>query len=215
YGDIIKTARREIGEDALKEMGIEELRTRKSMTGAYVFEIPGKDREEREAKAEALASRLETVFRGRDEIKVSCPLKIAQIRIRDLDESVVTEDIVQAITKVGGPAPNIRVDRMAAAPNGMSTVLVQCPLAIAKKVAQSARIRVGWAACRVNLLDDRPHQCYRCLELGHVQQRCRSTVDRSSNCYRCGEIGHIASGCRANPQCVVCMQAGRPANHRV
>lgn len=50
YGDIIKTARRTIGEEAMKEMGIKELRTRRAQTGAYVLEIPGGSMEERERK---------------------------------------------------------------------------------------------------------------------------------------------------------------------
>lgn len=216
YGEIIKTARKEIGENALKEMGIGELRTRKTMAGAYILEIPRKTREEREAKAEALACRLEAVFRGNEEIKISRPLKMAQIRIRDLDESVDSDDIVQAVVTNGGGAPHsIKVGRTATAPNGMGAVIVQCPLAIANRVVKKKRITVGWAACRVSMMEHRPLQCFKCLELGHVQQNCKGTVDRSSNCYRCGEEVHIAATCRANPQCLVCKQAGRPANHRI
>lgn len=101
YGDIIRATRRAIGENALKDMGIGELRTRKSMMGAYILEIPGGTREEREAKAEVLAGKLKEIFRERGDIKITRPLKMAQLRIRDLDESVEIEDIVQAVVRTG------------------------------------------------------------------------------------------------------------------
>jgi len=126
------------------------------MTGAYILEIPGGTKEEREAKAEALAGKLEAVFRGNEGIKVARPLKMAQIRIRDLDESIDQEDIVQAIMGVGGGSPqNIKVGRTATAPNGMRAVVVQCPLAVANRVVGCGRITVGWAAYRVSIMEAR------------------------------------------------------------
>lgn len=196
-------------------MGIKELRTRKAMTGAYVLEIPGGSREEREAKADALAGKLEAVFSGKDDVKIARSLRMAQVRVRDLDESIEQEDIIQALVKVGGGDPQkIRVGRRSTTPYGMGAVIVQCPLATANKVVAGSRLMVGWAACKVNMLKDRPLQCFKCLGLGHVQQRCPSAMDRGKCCYRCGVEGHLAADCQASPKCMVCTQAGRSARHR-
>lgn len=199
YGDIIRTARRAIGEDALKEIGIQELRTRKSMTGAYILEIPGSTREERKVKAGTLADKLEAVFGGNEGIRISRLLKMIQIRIRDLDESIEQEDIVQALIGIGeGSLQDIKGNRTATSPNGMGAVVVQCPLSVANKVVGLGKVKVGWAACRVSMMEVRPLQYFRCLELGHVQQRCTGAADRNTCCYRCGVEGHIAANCRAS-----------------
>lgn len=74
---------------------------------------------------------------------------------------------------------------------------------------------VGWTAARVLLLQARPLQCHRCLEKGHVRQRCQATVDRSDLCYRCEKPDHKAAGCAAEPRCPVCADIlGKPAAHR-
>ncbi|XP_011859480.1 PREDICTED: serine/arginine-rich splicing factor RS2Z32-like [Vollenhovia emeryi] len=96
----------------------------------------------------------------------------------------------------------------------MVTVWVQCPLAVAKKVAEKRRIRVGWASARVELLDARPLVRFRCLERGHVRQQCRNPVDRSNTCYRCGREGHKAQTCTEQPQCSVCVARELPAKHK-
>lgn len=66
---------------------------------------------------------------------------------------------------------------------------------------------------RVQILEARPLQCFRCLEGGHVRATCGG-VDRSTRCYRCGDLGHKAQNCSAQLCCPVCTDLGRPANHR-
>ncbi|TGZ49473.1 hypothetical protein DBV15_11971, partial [Temnothorax longispinosus] len=90
---------------------------------------------------------------------------------------------------------------------------VKCPLA-AFNAAKSNKLQVGWFTARVQFLDSRPLQCFRCLEGSHVRAQCTSEVDRSSRCYRCGDAGHRARGCRAVSKCPVCADLGRPAEHR-
>ncbi|KOC58761.1 hypothetical protein WH47_00008, partial [Habropoda laboriosa] len=51
---------------------------------------------------------------------------------------------------------------------------------------------------------------YRCLEVGHTQQRCTAGVDRSSRCYRCWDPTHRAGQCPAtDPKCPLCTDLGR------
>ncbi|KMQ82181.1 putative 50 kda protein in type i retrotransposable element r1dm [Lasius niger] len=78
----------------------------------------------------------------------------------------------------------------------------------------TAQIKIGWALARVELLEPRPLQCYKCLEGGHVRARCPNNVNRSGRCYRCGQEGHTAVQCAAVVKCPVCSDKGLPANHR-
>ncbi|XP_029159164.1 serine/arginine-rich splicing factor RS2Z33-like [Nylanderia fulva] len=91
---------------------------------------------------------------------------------------------------------------------------VRCPIKAANIVAKKAKIQVGWAQARVEILEDRPLQCYKCLEGGHVRARCPNKADRSGKCYRCGQEGHEAKTCEAPVHCAVCGDKNLPANHR-
>lgn len=93
-------------------------------------------------------------------------------------------------------------------------VWVRCPLTTANKIATATQMKIGWALVRVELLDNRPLQCYKCLEGGHVRQRCPNKIDRSDRCYRCGESGHTARKCEAALKCPVCSDKNLPSNHR-
>ncbi|XP_053994075.1 probable ATP-dependent RNA helicase vasa-like [Hylaeus volcanicus] len=83
------------------------------------------------------------------------------------------------------------------------------------RILASGRLVVGWTSARVEALAARALRCYKCLELGHVLQKCPCEVDRSARCYLCGGIDHRARDCAAPPSCPVCADIGRPANHRL
>lgn len=84
----------------------------------------------------------------------------------------------------------------------------------ANKIMEKGRLQIGWANARMQMLEARLLQCFRCLEGDHVKDQCQNTVDRSRRCYRCGEEGHRAQTCLVLPKCPVCTDLGRPANHR-
>lgn len=149
-------------------------------------------------------------------VRVSRPVKLAEMRIKGFDESVKAEEIANELAKVGGCGPNdITVGRLRMAQRGLGVAWVRCPLTAANKVADLGRITVEWSQCRAELLDVRPLQCFRCLEKGHVREKCSSLIDRSDCCYNCGGKGHRAKDCREPPRCPICKDLGRPANHRV
>jgi len=97
---------------------------------------------------------------------------------------------------------------------GMGTAWVRCPLAVAITLVAARKVRVRWTNARVEALERRPLQCFRCMGKGHVKAHCESQVDRGSDCYRCGRPGHAARDCTAPVNCPVCADLGRPANHR-
>lgn len=108
------------------------------------------------------------------------------------------------------PAGDIRADA-----TGLGVVWVRCPVASAKKIAESGRLLVGWVAARVKLLQPRALRCFRCLEKGHVRAKCTAEIDRSDLCYRCGQPGHKVAPCSAALNCSLCSAAGKPAGHKL
>lgn len=100
------------------------------------------------------------------------------------------------------------------ADRGMGTFWVRCPVAVANKMVAAKKLRVGWVNTRVEALEPRLLQCYRCLEKGHVQAQCRGGTDRAACCYRCGKEGHIARDCRSAAKCPLCASLRRPDGHK-
>lgn len=198
----------------LEDLGISDLRFRKAITGALVMEVQGEGRDE---KADNLAKNIKEVLADTEAV-IARPVKTAELRVMDLDESVTPEDVADAIARVGEcSALSIKVGEIRMSSSRLGTAWVRCPLDVAHKLGTSKRLRVGWVSARVAALEARPLQCFKCLEKGHVRNKCpNDTKDRSQLCYICGESGHRARECTANnPRCPVCADLGLPADHRV
>lgn len=209
FGSVLTDAKSKM---CLEDLGISGLRLRKAQTGAYILEIPGTSSGE---KADALARKLAEVTDPAI-VRVTRPTKCAELRISGLDESIRPSEVVAAVARVGGcPEANVRPGEMAYGRSGLGTVWLRCPVLAAKKVVEAGRLLVGWVSAQVTLLEARPLRCFRCLEVGHVKARCKAAVDRGSLCYRCGGADHVAKACTAAPHCVLCAEAGIPANHRM
>lgn len=206
----------------LPDLGIDGgVRIRRALTGAVKFEIPSVRGKEGEIVrsggdiARALAHKLTEVLSNKEGVKVEVPTKMTELRVKDLDDSVTKEELAQAIAMAGGcDVTSIRVGDIRAAPSGMRTAWVKCPLLAGRQIAAQGRVAVGWARARVDALEARPLQCFRCLEGGHVRKRCPNSVDRSSRCYRCGGEGHSSRHCEGKLSCPVCSDKGLPSAHR-
>ncbi|XP_024869086.1 uncharacterized protein LOC112452881 [Temnothorax curvispinosus] len=97
YEELLKEARSNIN---LAELGITKgLKPKRAMTGGLIIEIPGSGNSD---KADKLAERLTQLFEGRSDVKVSRPMKTAEIRVLDLDDSVTAENLAEAIAELGG-----------------------------------------------------------------------------------------------------------------
>ncbi|XP_036145405.1 uncharacterized protein LOC118646495 [Monomorium pharaonis] len=87
---------------------------------------------------------------------------MAELRVRDLDDSATREEIAAAVCDVGKCAEGeVRVGAVRGAYDGLSIAWIRCPVAAANKIAAVGRVTVGWALCCVQLLAARPLQCYK------------------------------------------------------
>lgn len=221
YDEAMSRVRREI---ELSDLGIVEVRPRRAVTGALIFEIAG---DEGGRKASLLAERMADVLRGIP-VRISVPQKTAEMRVTGLDDSVTLDEVVAAVAEAGGcRTDEVTVGELHRAPRGLTSVWLRCPLKAARRISASGdgtsydnggtrKIVVGWSAARIRPLPTRRLHCFKCLEPDHVRRHCASTVDRSDRCYRCGEPGHRARGCSSRvPRCPLCADFGMPATHRM
>lgn len=210
YADILKKARQTVN---LNQLGIDNTRVKRAITGGILIEIPGENNTQ---KADALANCLRTALYDDDHVKITRPVKRADLRISGLDDSTTPEEVKSTIANIGGCAiDDIRAGNIRLSPRGMGTIWIQCPLAAALTIQNTERIRIGWTSVTVHLLQQRQLQCYRCFEKGHVRQYCNSPIDRSGRCYNCGSTAHQARNCKNRMKCPLCSDYGLPSSHKV
>jgi len=192
-------------------LGIKDLRPRRARTGALLLEIPGA---EGAAKADALE--MKEALKDQEGVKISRPVKTAELRLKDLEDSISAVEIANMIADEGECVPDeIRVGPIRQGLNRLGTAWVRCPMITANRLLRKGRLTLGWTRVRIELLPERTTTCYLCLQPGHVRATCPGGKDRAGLCYRCGEAGHLASTCSAPPRCPVCADLGRPDGHRV
>lgn len=208
YADALRKAREKI---SLERIGIEEPRIRRAMNGGLLMEIRGEDGKK---KADKLAEELRTVLEG--EANITRPMKRGEVRMMGLDDSVTQEEIVCVLAGMGDCGiEEIRTGPIRPTRSGLGAVWAQLPLGAAIKAANEGKMRVGWSVVRVQLLNARPVQCFKCWGFGHFQFSCRSTVNRTGTCFRCGISGHAARNCAGQLSCLVCREAGVEYGHRM
>ncbi|XP_018375574.1 PREDICTED: uncharacterized protein LOC108769211 [Trachymyrmex cornetzi] len=112
---------------SLEEMGITNIRPRRARTGAFMLEIPGGV--EGTAKADALAARLRQELADKKDVLISRPMKMTEMRIKDLEDSVTLAELTTHVATGGGCNPaDIRMGQLRRPPKGLGTVWVRCPL---------------------------------------------------------------------------------------
>lgn len=196
----------------LSEVGIQSgLTTRTAVTGALVIEVPGA---ENGPKADALASRMREVLQNKEGIRISRPTRMAEIRIKGLECSISKEEILEAVAEKGKCRQDeVQIGEIRKMSENQGSLWLRLPLVAAKKAVEGGTIQIGWSKVKIALLEARPLRCHKCLEKGHVRERCPNPQDRSGQCYRCGAREHIAKECEVSPKCPLCTDLGRKADH--
>jgi len=168
-------------------------------------------------KAEVLAGELREALKDREGVRVTRPFKTAEIRVKDIMDSISAVEVAAAVAEQGDcSAAEVRVGPVRPGTNRLGTAWVRCPLAAANKLTRKGSLTLaGWSRARIEGLPERPVTCFRCLRMGHVRATCPGGADLGGACYRCGESGHLARDCGAPPKCPLCSGTGRPDNHRV
>lgn len=80
----------------LANLDIGPVRPRRAATGALHLEIAGDDRE---GKADTLAAHLKTVLAGKEGVRVTRPSKMAEIRLKNLEEFVTAGELAVAVAE--------------------------------------------------------------------------------------------------------------------
>ncbi|EFN82252.1 hypothetical protein EAI_04116, partial [Harpegnathos saltator] len=127
--------------------------------------------------------------------RIRRPVKIAVLRLTGLKATTGADEVAAAVVLAGGCMQEVSSGDESVSRWGTGTAVMRCPLAAAAKAVAAERVQVGWTRARVVALPARTKLCYRCLERGHVRERCDSAIDRSGLCYRCGNPRHRAKGC--------------------
>ncbi|XP_070529818.1 uncharacterized protein [Cardiocondyla obscurior] len=211
YQEILKMAKDRID---LKKLGIDSLRPKRGITGSIIYEIKGDNHNE---KAKVLAKELSTALASVQQVRIACPQKTADIRIRDLDDYTRKDDIINAVLTSFETCrqEDFKLGEIRRSYNGLYTTVLKCPVAVANQLIEKKRIQIGWVSARIEALPARPLQCFRCLQKGHVRENCNSPIDRSNSCFRCGETTHTAVTCKNLPKCLICEELKKPFRHKM
>lgn len=195
----------------LAELKIDCTKVRKAANGGTIIEIFGPNGA---IKANALADKLRNIFK--DEAKLARPVVKGEIRLVGLDDSVGVDEVTYVVAQYRDcTGEEVKVGPIRPLNNGLYTVWVQCPLSAALKIATGKKIKISWTLARVDLLDAKPVQCFKCCRFGHVRQAYISEEDLSGHCFRCGGRDYLARNCSLPPFCKICFSEGKDPKHRL
>nr|XP_033195566.1 uncharacterized protein LOC117159658 [Bombus vancouverensis nearcticus] len=210
YAEVLAAAKDSV---FLTELGINTMRMRKTITGGVILEVPEDQGRE---KAAALAAQLTRAL-DPNEVRVATPFRAAEARVSLIDIAATKAEIQDTLARESGCKPeDIRLGEIRPARNGLGTVWIRGPASAVRKLAQAGKVAIGWSTAKVEAIERRPLQCYRCLGIGHTGKTCTAKEDKGHLCFRCGEPGHQARACTtASPKCRLCEALGAPSVHRM
>lgn len=211
YADVLLKARESV---KIEEIGIDQIKARRAITGGLLLEIIG---DEAKRKAEKLVNNIREALKLHD-VKVIIPQKRVELHISGFDESVTVGEIISKLAEIGGGHSDEFRHGDIKNYRSLGSLWTRCPLEVALRIMEAhklKKIKIGWCSVEIEILKNRPMQCFKCFALGHPIQRCPSVIDRSDKCINCGESGHFLRNCINRPKCLVCQERGLNNAHRV
>ncbi|XP_045537317.1 uncharacterized protein LOC123721732 [Papilio machaon] len=210
YAEVLSKARASI---SLRDVGLESVKIRTSMTGSKLMEVGGETPDE---SADRLAAELTRVVG--DLADITRPTKLADLRFTGLDDSVSREELAEKVATAGGCSPTlVKVGQIRPSFWGGGSAIVRCPATAAKAVVAMGKMAIGWSMATITAVQAQPLRCYKCMMLGHTRalcpSECQTEVENGQLCFRCGKEGHKAATCEAPAKCTVCAKTGRPHSH--
>ncbi|XP_050488689.1 uncharacterized protein LOC126872630 [Bombus huntii] len=199
YAEVLAAAKDSV---SLTELGI-----------GVILEVPEDQGRE---KAAALAAQLTRAL-DPNEVRVATPFRAAEARVSLIDTAATKAEIQNTLARESGCKPeDIRLGEIRSARNGLGTVCIRGPASAVRKLAQAGKVAIGWSTAKVEAVERRPLQCYRCLGRGHTGKTCTAKEDKGHLCFRCGEPGYQARACTtASQKCLLCEALGAPSVHRM
>lgn len=125
------------------------------------------------------------------------PMRSTPILILDVPNWMEETEVTSQLSNVDDSLKDCKI-RLSDGRGGR-TAFCRIPMKVASKLADSSRIRIGWAMCRVKLLERKDRVCYKCQGTGHIAMNCNSEAEPKA-CYMCNSREHLARECVAPPK---------------
>lgn len=187
FPELLKTIRQKVDPVVT---GTSISRLRQTKTGNLLVEINGGSE-----KAEIVRAEIERSLGPNTSVRLADDSR--PIEIRDLDGLTTKEEVLKAIADSCGPS-GAKLVSLRIAYGGAQTAVILLSAAMAKRLCDAGRLRVGLVYARVRPTE-LPNRCFRCHAFGHIARECAG-VDRTTCCWRCGEPGHQSRACTATLQ---------------
>ena len=200
YADMLRVVRTD---PSLKHLSGDVQGIRKTAKGDLLLQLSRKPEHSAEVLQEAVGKALG------ERAVVKTLTETAPIEIRDLDELVTKEELIEAVKEAlkDSTLTMDAIKSLRPAFAGQQRATVVLPAGKARALLELAKIRVGWVVCRIRAADQ-PKRCFKCQDYGHIAANCTNDCDLKGACFRCGTMGHAAKTCVKPPKCCLCSRKG-------
>lgn len=104
-----------------------------------------------------LASRIREVLGDREGYRVDRPVATADVRLKELEQSISRREAIETLAEKGGCRPHeIQAGKTRPMGRGQNSLWARLPLRAAKKAAVGGSILIGWTKTKIELLEARP-----------------------------------------------------------
>lgn len=172
----------------LNQLGITVKGAKRSKAGGIIIEVDGKDDADRLAEGIREAVGVTATVRR--------PTRSTPILILDVPNWMEETEVASQLSNFDDSFRDCKI-RLSDGRGGR-TAFCRIPMKVASKIAGGGRIRIGWAMCKVRLLERKDRVCYKCQGTGHIAANCNS-VAKPKACYKCNSREHLARECVAPP----------------